>query len=109
MGGPRGGGVTIAKRIVDMTRGEVLKDFEGGEVVFRARRRPRKLVPLTLRVHPDLIRVLGEEAKRRGVSGHTTMARILLEAAVARPQKSLAEEIADTVVARLRRRRVAGA
>jgi len=101
--------VTIAKRIVDMTRGEVLKDFEGGEVVFRARRRPRKLVPLTLRVHPDLIRVLGEEAKRRGVSGHTTMARILLEAAVARPQKSLAEEIADTVVTRLRRRRVAGA
>ena len=109
VGGPRGGGVTIAKRIVDMTRGEVLKDFEGGEVVFRAPRRPRKLVPLTLRVHPDLIRVLGEEAKRRGVSGHTTMARILLEAAVARPQKSLAEEIADTVVTRLRRRRVAGA
>ncbi len=101
--------MTMAKRIEDMTRDEILKEFEGGEMAFRLPRRPKKLVPLTLRVHPDLIRELGEEAKRRGVSGHTTMARILLEAAVARPQKSLAEEIADTVVAKLRRRRAARA
>ncbi len=101
--------MTMAKRIEDMTRDEILKEFEGGEMVFRVPRRSGKLVPLTLRVHPDLIRELGEEAKRRGVSGHTMMARILLEAAVVNPRRSLAEEIADTVVAKLRRRRVAGA
>ena len=97
----------MAKRIQEMTREEILKEFERGEVLFRVPRRPRKLVPLTLRVHPDLIRQLGEEAKRRGVSGHTTMARLLLEAAMAKPQKALANEIADAVVARLGRRRAA--
>ncbi|HSB71109.1 MAG TPA: hypothetical protein VLT62_17410 [Candidatus Methylomirabilis sp.] len=95
----------MSKRIEDMSRQEILKDFEGGEVLFSAARRPKKLVPLTLRVHPDLIRQLGEEARRRGVSGHTTMARLLLEAAVAKPNKALAEEIAEEVVARLGRRR----
>lgn len=91
----------MAKRIEQMTREEILKEFEGGRVLFRVARRPKKLVPLTLRVHPDLIRQLAEEAKRRGVSGHTTLARLLLEAAVARPQKALAEEIAEAVVAKL--------
>lgn len=95
----------MPKRIEDMSREEIVKEFEGGEVLFRAARQPKKLVPLTLRVHPDLIRQLGEEAKRRGVSGHTTMARLLLEAAVAEPKKALAEEIAEAVVARLQRRR----
>ena len=99
----------MRKRVENMTREEILKEFEGGEVLFRVPRRPKNLVPLTLRVHPDLIRLLGEEAKRRGVSGHTTMARLLLEAAVARPQKALAEEIADAVVAKLGRRRAARA
>lgn len=98
----------MAKRIEDMTREEILNEFKGGEVLFRVPRRPRKLVPLTLRVHPHLIRQLGEEAKRRGVSGHTTMARLLLEAALAQPQKGLADEIANAVVARLKRRRLAG-
>jgi hypothetical protein len=37
------------------------------------------------------------------------MARLLLEAAVAKPQKELAQEIADAVVARLGRRRLARA
>jgi hypothetical protein len=96
----------MPKRIEDMSREEILKEFEGGEVLFRLPRRPRKLVPLTLRVHPDLVRQLGEEAKRRGVSGHTTMARLLLEAAVAKPKKALVEEIAEAVVTRLGRRRV---
>lgn len=95
----------MPKRIEDISREEILKEFEGGEVLFRLPRRPRKLVPLTLRVHPDLVRQLGEEAKRRGVSGHTTMARLLLEAAVAKPKKALVEEIAEAVVARLGRRR----
>jgi len=94
----------MPKRIEEMTRGEILKEFEGGEVLFRVARRPKKLIPLTLRVHPDLIRQLGDEAKRRGVSGHTTMARLLLEAAVGKPKKALAEEIAEAVVARLERR-----
>jgi hypothetical protein len=97
----------MAKRIEQMTREEILKEFEGGEVLFRVSRRPKKLVPLTLRVHPDLIRQLGEEARRCGVSGRTTMARLLLEAAVAKPQESLAEQIAKAVVARLGRRRAA--
>jgi hypothetical protein len=96
----------MPKQMEEMTREEILKEFEGGEVLFRVPRRPRKLVPLTLRVHPDLIRQLGEEAKRRGISGHTTMARLLLEAAVAKPQRALAEEIAEAVVARLGRRRM---
>lgn len=99
----------MAKRIEQMTRKEILNEFDGGQVLFRVPRRPKKLVPLTLRVHPDLIRQLGEEAKRRGVSGHTTMARLLLEAAMAKPQKALAVEIAEAVVARLGRRRVARA
>lgn len=94
----------MAKRIEEMTREEILKEFEGGEVLFKVPRRPKKLVPLTLRIHPDLIRQLGEEAKRRGVSGHTTMARLLLEAAMAKPQKALADEIADAILARLGRR-----
>ena len=99
----------MARRIEQMTREEILKEFEGGEVLFRVSRRPKKLIPLTLRVHPDLIRQLGEEARRRGVSGHTTMARLLLEATMAKPQKALADEIADAVVARLERRRLARA
>jgi hypothetical protein len=98
----------MAKRIEDMTREEVRREFAGGDVLFRVPRRPKKLVPLTLRVHPDLIRQLGEEAKRRGISGHTTMARLLLESAVSNPHESLADEIADAVVARLDRRRAAG-
>ncbi len=98
----------MAKQIEAMTREEILKEFQGGEVLLKVLRRPKRLVPLTLRVHPDLVRRLGEEAKRRGVSGHTTMARLLLEAAMARPQKALADEIADAVVSRLGRRRVAG-
>jgi hypothetical protein len=98
----------MAKRIEEMTREEILKEFQGGEVLLKVPRRPKKLIPLTLRIHPDLIRRLGEEAKRRGVSGHTTMARLLLEAAMAKPQKALADEIADAVVSRLGRRRVAG-
>lgn len=97
----------MAKRIQEMTRKEILKEFEGGQVLFKVPRRPKKLVPLTLRVHPDLIRQLGEEAKRRGVSGHTTMARLLLEAAMTKPQRALAEEIADAVLAKLDRRRAA--
>jgi len=97
----------MAKRIEVMTREEILKEFESGEVLFRVPRRPKKLVPLTLRVHPDIVRQLGEEAKRRGVSGHTTMARLLLEAAMAKPQKALADEIADAVVAKLKSRRPA--
>ncbi len=96
----------MPKRIEQMTREEILKEFEGGEVLFRVPRRPRKLVPLTVRVHPDLVRQLGEEAKRRGIAGHTTMARLLLEASVAKPKRALAEEIADAVVARLGHRRV---
>ena len=98
----------MAKRVEDMTRDEVRKEFEGGDVLFRVPGRPKKLVPLTLRVHPDLIRELGEKAKRPGVSGHTTMARMLLEAAVAAPKESLAEKIADAVVTRLDRRRAVG-
>lgn len=98
----------MAKRVEEMTREEILKEFEGGQVLFKVPRRPKNLVPLTLRVHPGLIRQLGEEAKRRGVSGHTTMARLLLEAAMAKPQKALANEIADAVVTRLGRHRVAG-
>jgi hypothetical protein len=94
----------MPKRVEDMTREEVLKEFEGGDILFRVPRRRKKLVPLTLRVHPDLIRQLGEEAKRRGISGHTTMARLLLEAAVTKPRKVLAEAIAEAVVAKLGRR-----
>jgi hypothetical protein len=60
--------------------------------------------PLTLQVHPDYTHLLGEEAKPRGISGHTTMARLLLEAAGAKPKKALVEEIAEAVVARLGRR-----
>lgn len=97
----------MPKRIEEMSRQGILMEFEGGEVLVRVGRRPKKLVPLTLRVHPDLIRQLGEEARRRGVSGHTTMARLLLEAAVAKPKKALAEEIAEAVVAPLGRRRAA--
>jgi hypothetical protein len=98
----------MVKRMESLTREEILQEFKGGEVLFRIPRRPRRLVPLTLRVHPDLIRQLGEEAKRQGISGHTTMARLLLEAALAKPQRGLADEVADAVVARLKRRRLAG-
>lgn len=98
----------MAKRIEDMTLEEVLAEFRGGAVQFRVPRRPRKLVPLTLRVHPDLVRQLGEEAKRRNISGHTTLARILLETAMSRPRESLADQIADAVVTRLKSRRLAG-
>lgn len=98
----------MAKRVEDMTRSEILEEFKGGDILLRVPRRPKKLVPLTLRVHPDLVRQLGAEAKRRGVSGHTTMARMLLEEAMAASKETLAERIAEAVVTRLDRRRVAG-
>ena len=98
----------MGKRIEDMTRNEVLEEFKGGDILLRVPRRPKRLVPLTLRIHPDLVRQLGEEAKRRGVSGHTTMARMLLEEAMAVSRDTLADRIAEAVVTRLDRRRVAG-
>ncbi len=97
----------MTKRMEDMTRDEVQEEFKGGDIFFRVPRRPKKLVPLTLRVHPDLVRQLGEEAKRRGVSGHTTVARMLLEEAMAASRDTLADRIAEAVVTRLDRRRIA--
>ena len=85
----------------DMTREEIIQEFEGGPVVMRMPRRVKKLVPLTLRVSPDLKRRLSEEAKRRGIAGHTTIARILLEQAVRTPSSSLADQIADKVIAKI--------
>ena len=94
----------MPRRIEDMSREQILKEFDGGDALFRVPKRPKKLVALTIRVPPGFIRQLGEEAKRRGVPGHTTMARLLLEAAVAAPKKALAEEIAEAVVVRLGQR-----
>ncbi|OIO29466.1 MAG: hypothetical protein AUJ18_08370 [Candidatus Hydrogenedentes bacterium CG1_02_42_14] len=96
----------MTKRMEDMSRKEILREFEGGDVVFRVPRRPKKLVPLTLRVHPDLVKRLGKEALRRGYHGHTTVARILIEEAIDSPKKKLAEEVADAVVRKMRRRKV---
>ena len=96
----------MTKRMEDMSRKEILREFEGGDVVFRVPRRPKKLVPLTLRVHPDLVKRLGKEALRRGYHGHTTVARILIEEAIDSPKKKLAEEVADAVVCKMRRRKV---
>lgn len=91
----------MTKRMEDMTREEILREFQGGDVVMRMPRRPKKLVPLTLRVSPDLRRRLGEEAKRCGVAGHTTIARMLLEQAVRATGDSLADQIADKVLAKI--------
>ena len=97
----------MKKRIEDMSRAEVLKEFEGGEVVFRVPRRPKKLVPLTLRVHPDLVKKLGQEARRRGYHGHTTVARILIEEAIDSPRKKLADDVAEAVVRKMREKKTA--
>ena len=94
----------MGKKMENMTREEILKEFEGGEVVYRVPRRPKKLVPLTLRVHPDLIKQLGTQAKKKGIAGHTTMARLLLEQAVTKPPHNMADEIADAVARKLRKR-----
>lgn len=97
----------MAKKMEDMSRDEILREFEGGDVVFRVPRRPKKLVPLTLRVHPDLVKRLGKEAVRRGYHGHTTVARILIEEAIDSPKRKLAEEVADAVVRKMQTRRSA--
>lgn len=93
----------MKKRIEDMTQEEVLREFEGARESGRVRRNDRKLLPLTIRVPPELVVKLSEQARKEGVSGHTTMARILLESSLGRPRPSLVDEVADAVVRRLRR------
>lgn len=99
----------MRKRIENMTKDEILKEFEGGEVIAKVSRRDQKLVPLTMRVSPALVKELGKVARERGIAGHTTMARMLLEEAVSKPKEKLAEDIANRVVKKLGKRRLAKA
>lgn len=69
----------MAKRMEKMTREEVLREFEGSPVSFRVGKRPGNPSVLAIRVHPDLKGRLEQEARKRGVKGHTTMARVLIE------------------------------
>ena len=98
----------MAKKMEDMTRDEILREFEGATEYGRVRRRSKRLVPLTIRVDKNLVNELEREAKKRGFDGHTTAARALLEEAVRRPRQALAKEIAEAVVQRLRHLRKAG-
>ena len=97
----------MKKRIEDMTKEEILKEFDGAIEHGHVPRRHPRMVPLTIRVKPRLVKELDAEARKRGVSGHTTMARIILESSVGAKRKSFADEIADAVVKRMRGRKVA--
>jgi hypothetical protein len=97
----------VKRKIEDMTKEEILKEFEGATEHGHVPRRHAKMVPLTIRVKPRLVKELDMEARQRGVSGHTTMARIILESSVGTRRKSLADEIADAVMKRMRARKVA--
>lgn len=97
----------MGKRFEDMTQDEILKEFEGATVRGHVPRRAKKMVPLTIRVQPQLVRDLDVQAKRHGVSGHTTMARIILESSVGKRRPSLADEIANAVMKKMGGRRLA--
>ena len=101
------------KKMEDMTREELLKEFEGPEDWLKVPRRPKNKVLLALRVPPDFKRRLSEEAERRGVSGYTTMARMILEEGLTKPSKSIVNQIAtktaEKVVAKLKRSKKATA
>ena len=89
---------------------EITREFEGGPVVGRWRRRPKSRVLITLRVHPDVKKALCAMAKDHGLHGHTTMARVLIEDAIENPprRKVVAGEFAKAVVDEIERRKVAG-
>lgn len=67
------------KKMEEMSRDEVLAEFEGEEPIYYMPSRPKNEGLLTMRVPAALKERLCEEAKRRGLKGHTTMARILIE------------------------------
>lgn len=68
----------MPKPMEKMTKAKVLEEFET-KPEFEVPRREGNMSVLTIRVHPDLKMRLEEEAKRRGITGHTTMARLLIE------------------------------
>lgn len=65
------------KKMEDMSREEILAEFDAP--AYFMPRRSKKEGLLSLRVPSQLKIMLCEEAKRRGLNGHTTMARILIE------------------------------
>ena len=101
------------KKMENMTREELLKEFEDSGDFLKVRRRQKKKVLLALRVHPNLKRKLSEEADRRGIIGYTTMARMILEEGLTKPSKSFVNQIAtktaEKVVAKLKQNRKATA
>lgn len=68
----------MTKRIEDMTRDEILAEFESEPAFYMPRRRG-SLELLTLRVPADVKRRLAHEAKRRGLAGYTIVAREYIE------------------------------
>lgn len=100
----------MTKRMEDMSLKELKAQFEE-KPIFRMTRRKRNLVLLTLRVSPDVKRRLNDEARRRGVSGYTAMARVLIEKGLRSPGegdevvRKIACATADAVVDRLKKRK----
>ena len=98
----------MAKRIEDMTREEVLAEFESDPAFYVPRRRG-SLELLTLRVPADVKRRLAKEAKRRGLAGYTIVAREYIESGLRGGSTSkdnivsrVAKETAREVVTQLR-------
>lgn len=78
---------TLPKKEIVEERKRILSEFEE-KSIYRMPKREAGLVLLALRVRPDTKRRLSELAERRGISGHTTMARLLLEEAITAPEVS---------------------
>jgi hypothetical protein len=100
----------MAKKIEDMTLTEVLDEFEA-KPKYRMPKRRKNLVLLTLRVPQDVKKRLSDEARKRGSSGYTAMARELIERGLRAgdaPNEAIVAKIAkataDQVVSSLRRR-----
>lgn len=67
------------KKIEDMTKEEILKEFEGAPLGGHVPRRHVDMTLLTLRVPPGTKKKLSEMARLRGIRGYTAMARFFIE------------------------------
>lgn len=101
----------MKKNAEDKDLAEMLEDYEE-KAKYRMPRRRKSLVLLTLRVPRDIKKRLTEEARKRGASGYTAVARDLIEKGLRHSPSQdeaivdrIAKATADRVVKNLRRRR----
>ena len=101
----------MAKQLENMTLDEALAEFED-KPVYRMPRRRQNLVLITLRLPRETKKRLAVEARRRGATGYTAVARELIERGLSTdnaPSNAIVERIAkataERVITNLRKRK----